>query len=95
MFSFVMQLYKGRLANGTQVAIRYLPLSKKFSMRNVKLRLDLLSRLQHPHLVCLLGHCLDSGGRGDYNLNKVYLVSEYVPNGTFRDHLSGTSSTPR
>ncbi|GMN56786.1 hypothetical protein TIFTF001_033443, partial [Ficus carica] len=85
------KLYKGRLANGTQVAIRCLPLSKKFSIRNVKLRLDLLSKLQHPHLVCLLGHCLDSGGRGDYNLNKVYLVSEYVPNGTFRDHLSETS----
>ncbi|PON72177.1 Tyrosine-protein kinase [Trema orientale] len=82
------QLYKGRLVNGTEVAIRCMNLSKKYSIRNLKLRLDLLSRLQHPHLVCLLGHCMDSGGRGDYNLNKVYLVSEFVPNGTFSDHLS-------
>ncbi|XP_062115994.1 probable inactive leucine-rich repeat receptor-like protein kinase At3g03770 isoform X2 [Humulus lupulus] len=85
------QLYKGRLMNGTEVAIRCLQLSKKFSIRNVRLRLDLLYKLQHPHLVCHLGHCLDSGGQGDYNLNKVYLVSEFVPNGTFRDHLSENS----
>lgn len=77
--------------NGTQVAIRCLPLSKKFSIRNIKLRLDLLSKLQHQHLVCLLGHCLDGGRLGDYSPNKVYLVCEYVPNGTFRDHLSGKS----
>ncbi|KAM6570262.1 hypothetical protein CsatB_018247 [Cannabis sativa] len=82
------QLYKGRLMNGAEVAIRCLQLSKKFSIRNVRLRLDLLYKLQHPHLVRHLGHCLDSGGQGDYNLNKVYLVSEFVPNGTFRDHLS-------
>lgn len=75
--------------NGTEVAIRCLHVSKKYSVRNLKLRLDLLSKLQHPHLVCLLGHCLDGGGRSNYNLNKVYLVSEYAPNGTFRDHLSG------
>ncbi|KAM0979338.1 hypothetical protein ACFX1X_015465 [Malus domestica] len=85
------KLYKGRLYNGTQVAIRCLPLSKKYTIRNVKLRLDLLSKLRHQHLVCLLGHCLDGGGQDDYSPNKVYLVSEYVPNGTFRAHLSGNS----
>lgn len=88
-FSFIMQLFKGRLENGNQVAIRCLPLSKKFSIRNLKLRLDLLSKLQHQHLVYLLGHCLDYGGGDIYSLNKVYLVYDYVPNGSFRDHLSG------
>lgn len=88
-----MQLFKGRLENGNQVAIRCLPLSKKFSIRNLKLRLDLLSKLQHQHLVYLLGHCLGDGGRAAYNLNKVYLVYEYVPNGSFRDHLCGNSWT--
>ncbi|KAL5543948.1 hypothetical protein UlMin_007732 [Ulmus minor] len=83
------KIYKGRLENGTFVAIRCLPLSKKFSIRNAKLRLDLLSKLQHPYLVCLLGHCLDGGGLDGYNRNRVYLVTEFMPNGTFRDHLSG------
>ncbi|KAM2075833.1 hypothetical protein ACFX1T_038653 [Malus domestica] len=82
------RLYKGRLYNGTEVAIRCLPLLKKYTIRNVKLRLELLSKLRHQHLVCLLGHCLDGGGQDDYSPNKVYFVSEYVPSGTFRDHLS-------
>ncbi|CAK7336677.1 unnamed protein product [Dovyalis caffra] len=82
------KLYKGTLENGTQVAIRCVPSSKKFSMRNLKLRLDLLAKLRHPHLVCLLGHCIDGGGRDDYRVNKVFLVYEYVSNGNFRAHLS-------
>ncbi|KAF2321571.1 hypothetical protein GH714_000446 [Hevea brasiliensis] len=80
------KLYKGRLEDGTQVAIRCLPSSKKYSIRNLKLRLDLLAKLRHPHLVCLLGHCVDSGGQ-DYKVNKVFLIYEYVSNGNFRTHL--------
>jgi hypothetical protein len=57
-------------------------------MRNLKLRLDLLAKLRHPHLVCLLGHCID-GGEQDYTVNKVFLVYEYVSNGNFGAYLSG------
>lgn len=81
------KLYRGTLENGTQVAIRCIPSSKKYSMRNLKLRLDLLAKLRHPHLVCLLGHCID-GGEQDYTVNKVFLVYEYVSNGNFRAYLS-------
>uniref|UniRef100_A0A6N2KA15 Protein kinase domain-containing protein n=1 Tax=Salix viminalis TaxID=40686 RepID=A0A6N2KA15_SALVM len=81
------KLYKGTLENGTQVAIRCIPSSKKYSMRNLKLRLDLLAKLRHPHLVCLLGHCID-GGEQDYTVNKVFLVYECVSNGNFRAYLS-------
>lgn len=85
------KLYKGKLENGTQVAIRCLSLANKFSIRNLKLRLDLLWKLRHPHLVCLLGHCIEGGGLNDFNVNKVFLVYEYVPNGNFRTHLSEKS----
>ncbi|KAI0492705.1 hypothetical protein KFK09_026981 [Dendrobium nobile] len=81
------KLYKGRLENGTFVAIRCLVLSRKHSIRNLKLRLDLLSKLRHPHLVCLLGHCID-GGADDCSVDRVFLVYEYVQNGNFRSHLS-------
>ncbi|XP_050223916.1 probable inactive leucine-rich repeat receptor-like protein kinase At3g03770 [Mercurialis annua] len=81
------KLYKGRLQDGTQVAIRCLPSSKKYTTRNLKLRLDLLSRLRHPHLVCLLGHCIDGGGQDDYRVNKVFLVYEFVSNGKLQAHL--------
>ncbi|PKU61579.1 putative inactive leucine-rich repeat receptor-like protein kinase [Dendrobium catenatum] len=84
------KLYKGRLENGTFVAIRCLVLSRKHSIRNLKLRLDLLSKLRHPHLVCLLGHCID-GGADDCSVDRVFLVYEYVQNGNFRSHLSERS----
>ncbi|XP_059443002.1 probable inactive leucine-rich repeat receptor-like protein kinase At3g03770 isoform X3 [Corylus avellana] len=85
------KLYKGRLEDGTPVAIRCLPLSKKYSIRNLKLRLDLLAKLRHPHLVVLLGHCVDVGGRDDCIGNKVFLISEYVPRGSFPTYLGENS----
>ncbi|KAL9275108.1 putative inactive leucine-rich repeat receptor-like protein, partial [Drosera capensis] len=50
------KVYKGILQNGTPVATRCLALSSKYTIRNFKLRLDLLAKLRHPHLVCLLCH---------------------------------------
>ncbi|KAJ4878556.1 Leucine-rich repeat protein kinase family protein [Raphanus sativus] len=84
-------LYKGTLENGTKVAIRCLPSSKKYSIRNLKLRLDLLAKLRHPNLVCLLGHCIDCGGKDDYSVEKVFLIYEYIPNGNFQSCLSDDS----
>ncbi|KAK6912995.1 Leucine-rich repeat [Dillenia turbinata] len=63
------KLYKGRLDNGTYIAIRCLALFKKFSYQNIKLRLDLLSKLRHPHLVCILGHCIEGENSPEMVLN--------------------------
>ncbi|XP_017973651.1 PREDICTED: probable inactive leucine-rich repeat receptor-like protein kinase At3g03770 isoform X2 [Theobroma cacao] len=81
------KLFKGRLESGTQVAIRCLPTSKKYWIRNLKLRLDILAKIRHPHLVCILGHCIEVG-QDDGSVNRVFLVYEYIPNGNFRSHLS-------
>ncbi|KAK7350696.1 hypothetical protein VNO77_09574 [Canavalia gladiata] len=83
------KLYRGKLESGMQVVIRGLPLSKKYSIRNFKLRLDLLAKLRHPHLVSLLGHCID--GAGEHNDTKVFLIYECVSNGSFQTYLSGDS----
>ncbi|KAK9272614.1 hypothetical protein L1049_002989 [Liquidambar formosana] len=88
---FIGKLYKGRLENGTDVAIRSLAFLNKNSIRNLKLHLDLLSKLRHPHLVALLGHCIDVGVQDDSCASKVFLIYEYVPNGNFRTHLSENS----
>ncbi|XWS47826.1 hypothetical protein CRYUN_Cryun13aG0018400 [Craigia yunnanensis] len=53
------KLFKGRLESGIQIAIRCLPTSNKYSIRNLKLRLDMLAKFRHPHLVCILGHCIE------------------------------------
>ncbi|KAL4348516.1 hypothetical protein GQ457_17G018020 [Hibiscus cannabinus] len=83
------KLFKGRLENGTQVAIRCLPTSKKYSIRNLKLRLEMLAKIRHPHLVCILGHCIEVKQDDQCSVNRVFLVFEYIPNGNFRSHLSG------
>ncbi|KAF7130211.1 hypothetical protein RHSIM_Rhsim10G0008500 [Rhododendron simsii] len=85
------EMYRGRLENGTYVAIRSLALRRKYSVRNLNLRLDLLSKLRHPHLVGLLGHCIDAGGQDDSTVDRLFLVYEYVSNGNFRTHLSESS----
>ncbi|GMI86855.1 hypothetical protein like AT5G14210 [Hibiscus trionum] len=82
------KIYKGRLEDGTYVAIRSLNLLKKYSIQNIKVRLDFFSKLHHPHLVGLLGHCIDVGVQDDPSANKAFLVYEYVPNGNYRMHLS-------
>ncbi|KAK7380999.1 hypothetical protein VNO78_33521 [Psophocarpus tetragonolobus] len=82
------KLYKGKLENGSYVAIRSLTLTKKCSIQNLRAKLDLLSKLQHPNLVSLLGHCIDYGGQDDSNSHKLHLIYEYVPNGNYGTHLS-------
>ncbi|CAJ1975030.1 unnamed protein product [Sphenostylis stenocarpa] len=82
------KLYRGKLESGMQIVIRSMPLSKKYSIRNFKLRLDLLAKLRHPHLVSLLGHCID-GVVGENSETNVFLIYEYVPNGTFQRYLPG------
>ncbi|KAB2000164.1 hypothetical protein ES319_D12G213100v1 [Gossypium barbadense] len=85
------KIYKGLLKNGTQVAIRCLPTSKKYSIRNLKLRLDMLAKIRHPHLVCILGHCIEVEQDDHCSINRVFFVLEYIPNGNFRSHLSDNS----
>ncbi|XP_042065733.1 probable inactive leucine-rich repeat receptor-like protein kinase At3g03770 [Salvia splendens] len=82
------KVYKGRLENGSFVAIRSLTLYRKCSIQNLKMRIDLLSKLRHPHLVALLGHCIDDGTQDDSTVRRLYLVQQFVPNGSFRSHLS-------
>ena len=78
----------GKLENGTLIAIRCLALHQRYSIRNLKLRLDLLAKLHHPNLVCLLGHCIDSAV-DESSVKRVFLVYEYMPGGTLASYLYG------
>ncbi|PIA33690.1 hypothetical protein AQUCO_04000033v1 [Aquilegia coerulea] len=82
------KVFKGRLESGAYVAIRCLSLLRRDSLRNVKHQLDLLSKLHHPHLVCLLGHCIDIDEQDIFSINRVFLIYEYMSNGNFHTHLS-------
>ena len=49
--------------------------------REFRVEVDILSRLDHPNLVSLIGYCADGKHR--------FLVYEYMLNGNLEDHLNG------
>uniref|UniRef100_M4CX26 Protein kinase domain-containing protein n=1 Tax=Brassica campestris TaxID=3711 RepID=M4CX26_BRACM len=86
------KLYRGTLENGSFITVRCLVLSRKFSSQSIRGHLDWMSKLNHPHLLTFLGHCTQTSGEHDPAATILYLVYEYIPNGTYRAHLSESCS---
>ncbi|THU45309.1 hypothetical protein C4D60_Mb02t16480 [Musa balbisiana] len=80
--------YKGWLQDGSMVTVRRLKLNPRFLPQNLPHYLDLISKLRHHHLASILGHCNDSSQDGVNITTIVFLVSEYITNGTLRSHLT-------
>ena len=77
------QVYRGILPTGQMVAIKR---AKQESMQGgleFKTELELLSRVHHKNVVGLVGFCFEHGEQ--------MLVYEFVPNGSLKESLSGTS----
>ncbi|KAK6233145.1 Protein kinase domain - like 10 [Theobroma cacao] len=80
-------VYKGTLADGTVAAIKRLQRDGKREEHAFRMEVDLLSRLNSPYLVELLGYCADQHHR--------LLIFEFMPNGTLHQHLHHPSSQYR
>lgn len=74
-------VYYGKLDNYNDqlVAIKKLRNNDADSMEQVINEIKVVSSVSHPHLVRLLGCCIENGER--------ILVYEYMPNGTLSQHL--------
>ncbi|KAL9248087.1 hypothetical protein vseg_021449 [Gypsophila vaccaria] len=72
-------VYKGVLGDGTLAAIKMVHRDGKPGERAFRIEVDLLSRLQSPYLVELLGYCADQNHR--------LLIFEFLPNGSLQQHL--------
>ncbi|XP_059310527.1 serine/threonine-protein kinase-like protein ACR4 isoform X2 [Lycium ferocissimum] len=76
-------VFKGVLKDGTVVAVKRAIMSSdmKKNSKEFHTELDLLSRLNHAHLLNLLGYCEEGEER--------LLVYEYMANGSLHQHLHG------
>ncbi|KAM7487341.1 hypothetical protein LguiB_024825 [Lonicera macranthoides] len=78
------RVYKGTLRTGEVVAIKKMelpPFKAAEGEREFRVEVDILSRLDHPNLVSLIGYCADGKQR--------FLVYEYMHKGNLQDHLNG------
>lgn len=76
-------VFKGVLKDGTIVAVKRAVKAAdlKKNSREFRTELDLLSRLNHAHLLNLLGYCEEGGER--------LLVYEFMAHGSLYQHLHG------
>ncbi|KAE9599661.1 putative protein kinase RLK-Pelle-LRR-VI-1 family [Lupinus albus] len=82
------QMYRGQLKNGLLVAIRCVEMKKSYSTQNYMHHIELISKLRHRHLVSALGHCFECS-LDDSSVSRIFLVFEYLPNGTLKSWISG------
>ncbi|XP_062159537.1 probable serine/threonine-protein kinase PBL28 isoform X2 [Alnus glutinosa] len=78
------RVYRGALRSGEVVAIKKMelpPFKAAEGEHEFRVEVDILSRLDHPNLVSLIGYCADGKHR--------FLVYEYMHNGNLQDHLNG------
>ncbi|PON47120.1 Tyrosine-protein kinase [Trema orientale] len=85
------QMYRGLLKDGTYVAIRCLKMKRRHGTQNFMHHIELISKLRHRNLVSALGHCFECY-LDDSSVSRIFLVFEYVPNGTLRSWISDEHS---
>ncbi|KAA8529454.1 hypothetical protein F0562_033747 [Nyssa sinensis] len=81
------QVYKGLLRDGSTVLVKCLKLKQKHSPQTLQQHMEVISKLRHRHLVSVLGHCIVSYHDHPNTASTVFIVLEYVTNGSLRDHL--------
>ncbi|KAL7096376.1 hypothetical protein ACP275_10G075700 [Erythranthe tilingii] len=81
------QMYRGQLRDGSSVAIRCLKLKRNRTTQYFMPHIEMISKLRHQHLVSAIGHCFEYY-LDDSSISSLFIVFEYVPNGTLRSWIS-------
>lgn len=74
-------VYRGRLANGTDVAVKKILNNMGQAEKEFKVEVEAIGNVRHKNLVRLLGYCIEGVNR--------LLVYEYVNNGNLEQWLHG------
>ncbi|KAE8672757.1 Protein kinase 2B [Hibiscus syriacus] len=75
----------GKIGSGTLVAVKKLNSESLQGYEEWQSEINFLGRLSHPHLVRLIGYCLED--------NELLLVYEFMQRGSLENHLFGRGST--
>ncbi|KAK6121440.1 hypothetical protein DH2020_044816 [Rehmannia glutinosa] len=79
-------LFSGKLEGGIPVIIKKIDLRSSDKKETYMLELEVFSKVSHPRLVPLLGHCLE-------NENEKFLVYKHMPNGDLSTSLFKKSNS--
>ncbi|PIA27860.1 hypothetical protein AQUCO_07500045v1 [Aquilegia coerulea] len=79
-------VFKGYLLDGKTVAVKIMKMSKD-AWKDYILEVDIISSLQHKHIVPLLGVCLDD--------SDLILVYDFLSNGSLEENLHGEKEKHR
>ncbi|KAK7359093.1 hypothetical protein VNO77_01039 [Canavalia gladiata] len=83
-------VYKGNLPDGTMVAVKRIEELDSQGDDVFYGEVEIVSNLKHRNLVPLRGCCVvDEDGNPEYR--RRYLVHDYMPNGSLKDHLFPTT----
>ncbi|KAJ3671057.1 hypothetical protein LUZ60_008483 [Juncus effusus] len=80
-------VYYGKLENGTEIAVKMSSDSSVQGKNEFFAEVNSLTKVHHKNLVSLIGYCTDGRHRA--------LVLEYMPMGSFKDHLTGRTGIAR
>lgn len=75
------EVFKGSLANGTEIAVKCLKLGSQHGEDSFYTEIDTYGRVHHRHVVTFMGYCISGVNR--------MLVYEYIANNTLSYHLHG------
>ncbi|CAI5501668.1 unnamed protein product [Closterium sp. Naga37s-1] len=75
-------VYKGRLL-GCNMAIKRLEGGGWQGPSEYSMEVEVLSRMRHPHIVLLMGHCPDP--------NAMCILYEYLPGGSLQEYLAASA----
>ncbi|KAJ8529371.1 hypothetical protein K7X08_036206 [Anisodus acutangulus] len=89
------QIYKGRLTDGTAVAIRSIKMRKRHNVQSYIHQLGRISKIRYCHLVSTIGHCFECYQEDSSSVSRICLVFEFVPNGTLRGVISEANSAQK
>lgn len=82
---------RGQLKDGSLVGIKSVKMTKSYRTQDFMHHIELISKFRHYNLVSVFGHCFECY-LDDSSVSTIFLVFEYVPNGTLKSWISGNSS---